>query len=111
MFALLGRMGPDAKDSLETLNTIAKGKIPGLSPAAAVTVYQIDPKSDTAMAIAEFFENKDERVYAANALKKLRPTSKAVAVELVVAADSTDDEFRLAAAGTLSGASIRTPPR
>jgi HEAT repeat protein len=65
----LARFGPDAKESLEKLRTMAKQK----DLAAAVALYQIEPKPENALAIAEFFEDKDKRLAAAVALKHLRP--------------------------------------
>lgn len=98
---ILGRLGPAAKEALPLLDAIAKAKGEYGSFDAAVAVYQIDPKPDNALAIVEYFEDKDRRLWAAQTLKQLRPNAKAVAVELLVALDSTDDAFRLAAAGAL----------
>ncbi len=98
---ILGRIGPDAKEALEPLTALAKTKTEFGSFPAAVAVYQIDPKPENAMAIAEYLEDKDHRLHAAEALKFLRPTAKAVAIELLLASDSPDDEFRLAAAVAL----------
>jgi HEAT repeat protein len=99
--AVLGAIGPGAKPALEPLRVLAKEKRLAIGLPAAVLVYQLDPKPDNALVLTEFLENKDERLAAAEALKQLRPTGKAVAVELLVALDSTDDEFRLAAACAL----------
>lgn len=93
----LARFGPDAKEALETLRTMAKQK----DLDGAIALYQVEPKPENALAITEFFENKDKRLAAAEALRQLRPAGKAVAVELLVALDSADDEFRLAAACAL----------
>lgn len=97
----LGQIGPDAKAALEPLSVIAKAKHPTLSFPAAVAVYQIDPKPDNALAIAGFLDDKDNRARAAASLRQLRPTGKAVAIELLVALDSPDETLRLDAAAGL----------
>ncbi len=95
--SLLGHIGPDAKDALDTLRPLARSK----QLAAAVALYQIEPKPENALSITEFFESKDDRLPAAEALRFLQPKSKAVAVELLIALDSTDEDFRLVAACAL----------
>ncbi len=101
LVAVLGQIGPDAKAALEPLTIIAKAKHPTLSFPAAVAVYQIDPKADNALVIAAFLDDKDNRAKAAVALRELRPTGKAVAIELLVALDSADEDLRLDAAVAL----------
>jgi HEAT repeat protein len=98
--AVLGRIGPDAKAALEPLTTLAKGKT-DLKLPAAVAVYQIDPQPDNALAIAAHLEDKDLRREAADALRRLRPSGKAVAIELLVALDGSDEDVRLTAAVAL----------
>lgn len=95
--AILSRIGPGAKEALEPLTTLAKGKNP-LSFPAAVTIAQIDSKADNMMAVAGYLEDKDLRVQAAEALKQLRPTGKAIAIELGVALNDPDEELKLSAA-------------
>jgi HEAT repeat protein len=97
---LLGRLGPDAKEALEPLSAIAKMK-GAFSFPATVAVYQIDPKLDNALAIASYLEDKDLQVGAADALRRLRPTGKAVAFELVAALENSSDRLRLPAAVAL----------
>jgi HEAT repeat protein len=102
VLGLRARLGPQPKEALEKLRARAKQKQKN-DLGAAVEVYRTDPTSDSALAVAAFLENKDARVSAAEALRQLRPTAKAVAIELLVALDSKDEEFRLAAAAALWG--------
>ena len=97
---VLGQIGPEAKAALEPLGVLVKMKNP-LSFPAAVAVYQIDPKPENALAVAAFLEDKDHRVRAAEALRQLRPTGQAVAIELNFALESADEEVRLNAAVAL----------
>jgi HEAT repeat protein len=98
--SLLALIGTEAKAALEPLATLVKMKNP-LSFPAAVAVYRIDPKPDNALAIAAYLEDKDHRVRAAEALKQLRPTGQAVAIEVLVALEGPDEELRLNAAVAL----------
>jgi HEAT repeat protein len=98
--AVFGRIGPDAKQALEPVAALAKAKN-ALSFPAAVAVYQIDPKPDHALALAALLEDKTLRVPAAEALAQLRPTGKAVAIELLTALDDPDEELARAAAVAL----------
>jgi HEAT repeat protein len=91
---LLGRIGPAASDALGPLRSAkADGSLDRF--VATVIIYQIDPNTDSALAIAAFLENKDYAVQAAEALKELRPSGKAVAIELLVALDAKDEHVRL----------------
>ncbi|MCI0700942.1 MAG: HEAT repeat domain-containing protein, partial [Planctomycetia bacterium] len=100
--AILRRIGPDAKDALEPLRVSAKAEVKTeVVIAARIAIYQIEPKAENALAIAELLEDKDMRVAAAQALKELRPTGQATVVELIFALENADEEVRLAAAGAL----------
>jgi HEAT repeat protein len=97
---ILGRIGPPAKEALEPLKAIAKEKNV-LQLPAAIAVYRIDSQPDNALAIAAFLDDQNLRRAAAEALKELRPTGKAVAIELLVALENPDEEFRLPVAVAL----------
>jgi HEAT repeat protein len=93
-----GDIGPAAKEAVEQLQPIAKLKAPGISIPAAVAVNRITRTPQSALAIAEYLEDKELRLEATEALKALRPTGQAVVVELLHALDTGDDQLRLAAA-------------
>jgi HEAT repeat protein len=98
--AILGRIGPDAKAALPPLAQLrdANGRLP---LSVAVAIYQIDPKPEHARTILDYFENREYRVAAAEAIASLQPSGQAVIVELLLALDSKDDAFRLPCAVAL----------
>ncbi|MCS6864089.1 MAG: HEAT repeat domain-containing protein [Gemmataceae bacterium] len=97
---ILGRIGPEAHAALGPLAQLrnAHGQLP---LPVAVAMYQIDPKPEHARAILEYFETRDERVAAAEAIRQLLPPGQAVTVELLLALDSPDEAFRLPCAVAL----------
>lgn len=98
--AILGHIGPDAKAALPALAQLrnAKGRLP---LPVAVAIYQIDPRPEHARTILDYFENREYRVAAAEAIAHLQPSGQAVTVELLLALDSKDDAFRLPCAVAL----------
>ena len=96
---LLAEFGAEAKDALETLQTIADGKRGRVDAVAAV--YRIAPTPQAARALTDLLEEKDSALYAAEALKQLRPANQAVVIELLAALDSPDEQVRLACAVAL----------